>query len=174
MEKQSQKLLKMSKDFSPEPNAYMATRVLAEVRKKRSRKSQWLFAGVSALVSSMATLTVVLVLNLGGQADVQFMAQVEKPYVVKLEVAHLQSKAVAEAEIVLAQGVLFHSEEYAELEEQRSLVFSWPKNYNKSVFPFVIKGSAAGEKPVTVRFYDQDGELVEERKIVIRFERSVG
>ncbi|MCB0420076.1 MAG: hypothetical protein KDD61_03720 [Bdellovibrionales bacterium] len=173
MEKNTENLLKLAKKFTPQPDVYMSTRVLAQVREKRLRKRQWGFALLSSVVGSLLTAIVFLsIQNLPTKA-VHFAALVDKPYVVRMEMDQLNNQNIFEAEIVLAQGLLFHSDEFSDLQEKQSLVFAWPKDFEGDVFPFVIKGTQEGIKPVKVRFFDEAGEVLEEREIKIRFEKSV-
>jgi hypothetical protein len=154
------------------PSPYMKTRILAELRDRKSRKqSVNLWKRVAAGCFAMALGLLIWTSTMKSTA---FEAVVNQPYVVRVEMAELQTELIAGAEIELPDGVYFYSEAYPELKEKRNLDLAWNGNLNKPVLPFVINGEHKGIKEVKVKFFDRERKVIAERALKIAFSDKVG
>jgi hypothetical protein len=155
-----------------QPSPYMKTRILAELRDRKSRTSRVsLWKRVAASATAMMAIALIW---MSTSKSTAFEAVVNQPYVVKVEMAELQTELIAGAEIALPDGVTFFSENYPELKEKRNLELAWNGNLKQSVLPFVINGGRKGLKEVKVRFFGADRKVVAERVLKIDFKTPQG
>jgi hypothetical protein len=150
-----------------EPSPYLRTRILAELRERNSRKStinlwRWVASGCFTMAMGLLIWTSVM-------KHPAFEAAVHQPYVVRVEMAELQTELIAGAEISLPDGVYFYSEAIPDLKEKRVLDLAWNARLNKPVLPFVIKGEGKGFRQVKVKFFNSAREVVAERTLTIEF-----
>jgi hypothetical protein len=150
-----------------EPSPYLRTRVLAELRERNSRhKAVYLWKRVAAGCFGLAMAAVIWTSLSRTPA---FEAVVHQPYVVRVEMAELQTEVIAGAEISLPDGVYFYSEAFPDLKEKRVLDLAWNASLKKPVLPFVINGDHKGLKEVKVKFFDKERKVVAERTLRIEF-----
>ncbi|MEQ1877154.1 MAG: hypothetical protein ABL958_10940 [Bdellovibrionia bacterium] len=155
-----------------QPSPYMKTRILAELRDRKSRtQSVSLWKRVAVACSAMAAVALIWT---SMSKSTAFEAVVNQPYVVKVEMAELQKELIATAEIALPDGVTFYSENYPELREKRNLELAWNGDLKQAVLPFVINGGHKGLKEVKVRFFSADKKVVAERVLKIDFRTPQG
>jgi hypothetical protein len=150
-----------------QPSPYMKTRIMAELRERNSRKhtvSLWKRVAAGGFAFGLGMLIWTSTLK-----STAFEAVVNQPYVVRVEIAELQTELIAGAEIALPDGVFFYSENYPELKEKRNLELAWNGNLKQSVLPFVINGDHKGLKEVKVRFFNSDKKVIAERILKIDF-----
>ena len=150
---------------------YIETQILSRLKERQnSRLSNriWKFASVGL----MALLLVVTgrLLFIGGDAG--FKAEVEKPYVVRVELDEFKSSSFAEAEIVLPKGVYFYSKSLNELNKMQSLRLAWDDSFQGDFLPFVIKSNVEGRKLVKIKFYDAQNNVMKEKMVNLIFEKS--
>lgn len=172
MENQVRDILKQAKDLKTGPSPFLATRVLAELKERRlnRRLRFWKIFGVVSPAMSLALLLLVWA-QLDSQVTM-YDAKVGSPYVVRIEMAELDPRKIAQAEIILPEGVHFFSEKYPEIREKRQLSLQWNGQFEQAHFPFVITGKRDGTKKVKVRFYGEDRKLIMEKDLNIRFRQA--
>jgi hypothetical protein len=162
-----EKAFNEARQMDLQPSPYMRTRILAELRERKS-----LYLTV-ALWKRLAGGSIALVLGLliwtSTKKATGFEAVVNQPYAVRVEMAELQTELIAGAEISLPDGVYFYSEAYPELKEKRSLDLAWNGSLSQSVLPFVINGSEKGKKDVKIKFFDNQRKVIAERTLNIEF-----
>ena len=147
---------------------YLATRVMAEVRaRQESRDPSRLWKRLSAALG--VGLAVVLAWNVAllGQNGKPFSATLGEVMVVRVET--LKNFEIAQARILLPEGVEFSSQDFPEIRERRSLTLQWKKEFSGDVLPVLVRGTSAGERTVIVQFLDANQEIVSERRISIVF-----
>lgn len=171
MEKNIKDILKEIKAAEVKSDPYLATRVMAHVNSQQTAKPQW-FWKVSTIVS-LLTCLVVLFFNRPSQITPNFSAEVNKPQVVKVEVAPFNFTETIQAEIILPDNVEFYSNDYMELSQLRTLRLNIDPNSMKSL-PFIIKGDVQGNKSIQVKFYDSNDKLVKTKEINILFFKGLG
>jgi hypothetical protein len=98
-----------------------------------------------------------------------YSAWTEEPVAVRIEVKELQRFQIAEVEMDLPSGVSFYSEKNPSLNGKSSVVVTWNKEWEKRSFPFVIRSTELGKKVVKVRFRNNEGVVVLEKELVLRF-----
>ncbi|MCB0384520.1 MAG: hypothetical protein KDD43_03935 [Bdellovibrionales bacterium] len=153
-----------------DPPPYMGTRVVAALRSRGQKKRLWFWQALS-FTSLGATLCLAWILFQAPGA--QFEAQVDNPYVVRVELNELSEQQYVEAEIVLPQGVEFYSKNHPELSAQRTLRLVWNQETGKPFLPFVIKGAEDGKKQILVKFFDESNRMISSRQIAIEFLAAV-
>jgi len=150
-----------------QPSPYMKTRILAELRERNSRKSAatlWKRVAAGCFTFGLGALIWISTMK-----STAFEAVVNQPYVVRVEMAELQTELIAGAEIALPDGVTFFSENYPELKEKRTLELAWNGQLKTPVLPFVINGGHKGVKEVKVRFFGSDKKVIAEKILKIDF-----
>lgn len=149
-----------------DPPPYMGTRVVAALRSQSSKPKVWFW---QALSFSSLGLTLCLAWLLVRAPGTQFEAQVDNPYVVRVELNELTEQQYVEAEIVLPEGVEFYSKSHPELAQQRTIRLVWNQETGKPFLPFVIKGGKDGSKQILVKFFDHENRMISSRQIGIKF-----
>lgn len=169
----TQQALQSARQMDLQPSPYMRTRILAELRDRKSRKQAVsLWKRVAAGCFTMAVGALIWTSMFTGKAS--FEAVVNQPYVVRVEMTELKTELIAGAEISLPDGVYFYSESYPELKEKRSLDLAWNGSLERPVLPFVIHGEHKGRKEVKVKFFDRERNIVAERALRIEFLEKSG
>ena len=166
-EKRVTQLFQEVKRITFVPPPYLKTRALAELMERRQRARGLFFWRLTAAASTAMALVAVVWLTLA--QNVIFMAVTGRPFVVKIEMEDLDTYRIAQAEIVLPEGLHFYSETIPELHDRRSLVVAWDRETTNGKLPFVIRTDQEGSKKVLVRFFDQNRAVVAERKLEINF-----
>jgi hypothetical protein len=107
----------------------------------------------------------VALLNRSGS---NFTAPLGEVMVVRVET--LKNFEIAQARILLPDGVEFSSQDFPQIRERRSLTLQWKKEFSGDVLPVLVRGTSAGERTVIVQFLDSNQEIISERRISIHFQ----
>jgi len=154
--------------ISPPP--FLETRVLAGLRERQHKSRKLVFWQTIAVFSAAFSLFVVSRDWLRSTRELApYRAQIQQATLVSVEVQPLESSQIAFAEIDLPEGVTFFSKAHPELAGQRNLTIPWSPETGKSRFPFAIRGDNTGIQTVYVRFRDNQGTLLVEKALNIRF-----
>jgi len=178
LEGKVRRILDPIREHSPEPHPYWKTRILARLEEStnQTRSAQiWKFSFAFSSVFGVVGILFAgyLLSNNNPRTQVGFIAEVNKPYVLRVDLKELINDAqIASAEIHLSDGLYFYSETYPDLGEKRSLRVAWEKE--RPVLPFVLVGSEVGLKPVKIAFYNKDMQLVIEKEINIQVNEKIG
>jgi len=146
-----------------EPDPFLETRVLAQLRERRGHGTSlawWRRLAIGASAFSVLAVTLLVMRNVSGSS---YEAFVDQPFVVRIEMKTLNQEKIAKARIELPPGVHFDIEDYPELKAQAQLTLHWTKQEAGGVFPFVLSATEAGAKTVKVKFFDDNDVLVAER-----------
>ena len=143
-----------------EAPAFLETRVLAR---------RLFFWRAWALGLGAACCVVVSIAFFSSGHGIDLRAGVGTPHVVRVELENLDKALVANAEIVLPDGVFFYSESFPGIRDRRELKFAWADGKSPHNLPFVIKSDSPGVHLVRVLFRDGNGAVVGERVLKIEF-----
>jgi hypothetical protein len=155
-----------------EVDPFLETRVLAELRGRKSGRHSLLIWKRFAFGSSALTFSILLLSAVWLFHDKTYEAFVNKPFVVRIELKNLDQTQIAKAEIELPDNVYFDVAQYPELKEQRTLSLHWTKRDSTEAFPFVLSATESGMKTVKVRFLSENNEVVATRVFNIRLKAA--
>ena len=135
---------------------YMATRIIA-IQKEKKAKSKGLLLWKSLALSSLS-LCLLLVFTLTTKSTSQLEALSNEPYLVRVEMNKINKLNVAEAEIILPEGVYFYSKSMPELNNLNELRLAWSSDIAKPILPFIVKANKNGTQKVKIRFLDKNNQ----------------
>lgn len=164
-----------AKSIEVSPSPFLATRVLAELRSRRTQARKLFVWRFSAISSSLALAIFSAYLFITPNRPPEFAARIGKPHVVRVSLAELNSQKSLRAQVILPDGLYFFSEGFPEIRKQREFTFTWKQGENNATrtsLPFVVQSEAQGTKQVKVRFYDDSNALIAERAISIHFTQA--
>jgi hypothetical protein len=162
------KVFEAAKKLELKAPPHLATRVMAEVREREARRDpSRLWKRFSAALG--VGLAAVLAWNVAllNRSESNFTAPLGEVMVVRVET--LKNFEIAQARILLPDGVEFSSQDFPQIRERRSLTLQWKKEFSGDVLPVLVRGTSAGERTVIVQFLDLNQEIISERRISIHF-----
>lgn len=171
-EKELNKLFNEIRSLQIKSDPYMSTRVLAQTKSLTSvNKWNYLWKFIAG-VSFTCCIALFSYIQLQKNST-YFVAEVETPQLVKVDIADLNLPSDLEVEIVLPEGVSFHSNTYAELDRLQSLRLEIDSNAIKHI-PFVVKSEIKGLKKFQIKFYDKSNKLIHSKELSIKFSEKQG
>lgn len=160
-------LFRKARPSVPGPSPYLKTRVLAHLREQKSTVHvfKWKWFSILSASASVAMIALFLYTQNGGD----FTAKSGQPVLVKVELQNIQNSQVAFAEIVLPEGVHFHSGKFPEVNQKRSLTLAWDDSFAQGMLPFVVKADSPGAQKIKILLKDQNDVVIGEKVVQIRF-----
>ena len=163
-------LFKELRNEQIEAPPYIETQIMSRLKERQRSK-------LSTRIWKMASVGLMAVLMVVGgrlvyiSGDASFKAEVEKPYVVRVELNEFKDSTFAEAEIILPEGVYFYSKSLNELNKMQSLRLAWDDSFKGDFLPFVIKSNVEGRKLVKIKFYDAKSNVMKEKMVNLVFQK---
>lgn len=158
-------------NVSLDPSPYMRTRVLAVLREDQRpfyRVKVWkLFSAVSMFVLVLVSAYAISLMN-----KIESSGVAREAYVIHVNFSENDLSKVANAEVVLPDGVRFVSKKgLAEGKKMLRLPIDI-KSVGRGKLPFVVTANSDGEKQILVRLLDEHNQLVREQVLNFKFARQ--
>ena len=156
-----------------EPSPFMKTRLLAQFKEReQKRKSVFIWKLVSGF---SVTACAVLAITLINQPSTDSKAMADNPYVIHMDFNSGDLKSVTSAEIYLPEKVHFVSGGSQDLKDRKILRLPLKVGQaGRTRLPFVVSSSEIGMQILRVRLYDDNGDLLKEKDLKIRFAKNQG
>lgn len=171
LEKKVKSVFEKARSLTYEPSPYFETRVLAELRDRKSRQHGLIFWKRVAFAASTACLAVFLYVYLFVGTTI-YNAEIHQAVAIRVELAKPAEGEIAFAQVDLPEGLRFYSQRHPELQNQKQLQIAWDSIKDKKFLPFVVMADHTGIQIVTVSFYDSENALVAKKTLRIRFNPS--
>ncbi len=168
----SRALFAAAREERIEAPLYLQTRVLARLKTQQDQTRR-------LLRWRMFSLALMIFLSLASglflksrQENAPFVATVDRPMAVKIELASATDLKATGIEIMLPEGVSFYSETHTSLAEERSLQLTLDPSFAGGTLPIVIRSQSHGLKEIKIRFYGSEHELISEKSLTIQFKKG--
>jgi len=170
----------------PGPSPYLKTRVLALYRERmRSHRKLffWKLATFSGTVFGVAALAFVFLLqgplpSTQPEAPVsQVRALVGQPMAIQLTPANLSANGkgpVHRVEVSLSDGIRFYSPNHPRVSQLKQIVLDREMLEARSEFPIIVRSDTEGLKIITIRFLNEEGQVLKERNLETTFYTRMG
>lgn len=161
------------KDFKPEVNPFLKTRILAEVEGKNEKSLKNILLKPWMMFLQGGVVAILLVLSVNQIQKDQVEAFVGQAYAINIELEKINDRSVAFIKVNLPSDVIFYSKtRNGSLSRKRSLLLPMETIAAFEKLPIVIKSKGVGSKKIKLTLLDQQKNKIKEKQIKMKFTHS--
>jgi hypothetical protein len=154
--------------YFPTPQ-HLATRVSAHFADRTRAKRKLRIWQLLAVCQGAAFVLFLAFWTVQNSERKVLTAAVGEPYMVYVPLTGDWRPQLDRVEISLPEGMKFYSKKFPGIQEKRTLTLSLNSLRDSQNLPFAITSEIKGKHAVSLRFFDQNGKVLEERSLNIRF-----